>query len=298
MINTYKLIEKPRKNFAIEIFNAAQSENSNNSLKREFLCAKWKNDTNRPEKIVAIGINPSTAHNGESDNTITKLCKFLDMYGFNNLSMLNLYENVSSTQLKSNDEKIKTDFNEKRELFNEADIILIVWGTDNKKDLKELKNKAIKVLSEYSNKLYCIKTSNGNFPAHPSRLCYKWNMVTYDYKPNKHLVVHRNMYGSDCTVANADNMDSFRIYCHKEHKICIPKKCNSCDFFGGDEMGYGKCCIWEESYQNVAEEERIVPHDEVYFEYNRVEDPQFYKKMMEMIEDGDLDLCKALLGLD
>ena len=121
-----KLVVQPRTNLKIELFNADRKEYTGKGMTREFLCAKWDNSANKKEKIVAIGINPSTAYNGKSDTTITKLCRFLDMHGFNNLSMLNLYENVSSTQFKG--EKIETDFSSKRAIFNEADIILVVWG--------------------------------------------------------------------------------------------------------------------------------------------------------------------------
>lgn len=33
-------------------------------------------------------------------------------------------------------------------------------------------------------------------------------------------------------------------------------------------------------------------------EFQRVENPDIYKKMLKMIEDGELDLCKAWQGLD
>lgn len=172
-----KLAKEPRTNLKIKPFNAEQNEYTGKGMTRESLCAEWDN-ANKQEKIVAIGINPSTAHNGKSDTTITKLCRFLDMHGFNNLSMLNLYENVSSTQLKG--EKIKTDFSTKRAIFDDADIILIVWGVNNKEELKKLKDNAKKVLTDYADKLYCIKNSKGKSPAHPSRLHYNWDIVSYD----------------------------------------------------------------------------------------------------------------------
>ena len=106
-----KLSESPRTNLKIKPFNAERNY-TDNGMTRELLCAEWDNEFNKQEKVVAIGINPSNAHNGKSDNTITKLCRFIDMYGFNNLTMLNLYEDVSSVQIKG--EKCKTDFKEKR----------------------------------------------------------------------------------------------------------------------------------------------------------------------------------------
>lgn len=291
-----KLFEKPRTNLKIEPYNADR-EYSCNGMTRAALCAEWDNPHNRKEKIVAIGINPSTAQNGESDNTITKLCRFLDMYGFNNLSMLNLYEDVSSVQLKG--EKSITDFKTKREVFNKADIILIVWGFDDTKDLKELKNNALEVLEDYADKLYCIETDSGKFPAHPSRMHYDWNIIKMNNRiEEKHLVIHRNMYGPSCEVASVNNENDFKIYCHKEHKICLPKKCDKCRFFAGSEMGKGISCVWEESYEDISGGEHIVPYDEAYMELQRVENPRLYKKMQQIIDDGDLDLCKAWQDLD
>lgn len=291
-----KLSESPRTNLKINPFNAERNYNDN-GMTRGLLCAEWDNEFNKQEKIVAIGINPSNAHNGKSDTTITKLCRFLDMHGFNNLTMLNLYEDVSSVQIKG--EKCKTDFKEKKAIFCNADIILIVWGFDDKKELKELKENALTVLAEFSNKLYCIKTDEGKYPAHPSRMHYDWEIIKMDLEnKEKHLVVHRNMFGPSCEVASVDNEDDFKIYCRREHKICRPKNCDKCKFFGGSEMGKGISCVWEETYEDISGGEHIVQHDEVDMEFQRVENPLLYKQMQQMIEEGDLDLCKAWQGLD
>ena len=115
---------------------------------------------------------------------------------------------------------------------------------------------------------------------------------------NMHLVQHHNMFGPACEVASACNEDDFKIYCHKEHKICIPQKCTECEYFGHSEMGTGICCIWEETYEDVSGDDHVVRHDEAYFEFQRVENPDMYKNMMKMIDDGELDLCSAWLGLD
>ncbi len=151
---------------------------SQNDKIRESLHVEWENDIKRPEKIIAIGINPSTACDGESDTTMTKLCRFLDMYGFNNVSMLNLYESVSPEQIKIN-KATKTDFEKKRSVLDEADIVLLVWGVEGH---LEGKNDAAIVLNDYSEKLYCIKNQNGRYPAHPSRMSYKSELVAIKSK--------------------------------------------------------------------------------------------------------------------
>lgn len=294
--NLVKKIEKARTNLKIKPFNAERKVCSEKGMTRELLCAEWDNPFSRNEKIVAIGINPSMAHNGKSDNTITKLCRFLDMYGFDNLKMLNLYEDVSSVQLDGI-EKNKTDFESKRAIFDDADIIVVVWGFDDKKDLRELKENANKVLVDYAEKLYCIENDDGKVPAHPSRMRYNWKLVPYVIR-KKRLVKHRNMYGLSCEVESVANQNDFKIYCHNEHKICIPKKCNECQYFGGSEMGLGVCCVWEEYTEDIENDEHIVQHDEAYMEFQRVENPDLYKEMQRMIDDEDIDLCKSWQGLD
>lgn len=117
-------------------------------------------------------------------------------------------------------------------------------------------------------------------------------------KEKRHLVSHHNMYGSSCEVASENDEYDFKIYCHKEHEICVPKKCDKCEYFGGSEMGKGICCIWEESYNDISGDEHVVKHDEAYMEFQRAENPDLYKLILQIIEDGELDLCKVWLGLD
>lgn len=158
-----------RTTFAIEPYNAQRKEVANKGCIRESLSVKWDSGSNRTEQIVAIGINPSTAQNGESDTTMTKLCRFLDIYGFNNVTMLNLYESVTPNQFEIN-KKAKTDFSKKTEIFDTADVILLVWGVDGNTEDKE---STIPVLAEYAYKLYCIRNPKGKYPAHPSRMSYQ-----------------------------------------------------------------------------------------------------------------------------
>lgn len=158
-------------------YDAERKNMGNSGCIRENLSVKWNSISNRTEKIVAIGINPSTAENGKSDTTVTKLCRFLDQYGFNNVTMINLFESVSSDQNRI-DQKTQTDFSKKRGLLDDADIILIVWGIDGH---KEKKREAASILAEYADKLYCIRNQNGKYPAHPSRMSYTSTMVKINF---------------------------------------------------------------------------------------------------------------------
>lgn len=167
-IDYQKVRNAQRTDLNIVPFNAKRKDIGGNNI-RESLSVQWGSGFSKEEKVVAIGINPSTAQDGESDTTMTKLCRFLDMYGFDNVTMLNLFESVSPDQSKIN-ESTKTDFNKKREVLEKADIILLVWGVDG--HMKE-KREAMSVLIEYADKLYCIKNTKGRYPAHPSRMPYQ-----------------------------------------------------------------------------------------------------------------------------
>ena len=172
--NYQKVQDKHRMDFEIKPFDAERKDVGNNSSIRESLSVTWKR--HRDEKILAIGINPSLAQNGKSDCTMTKLCRFLDMYGFNNVQMINLYEGVSPNP-KDIPVGTETDFEQKRELFEKADIIIIVWGIEGDRKRKEREKAAMKVLADYNNKLYAIMNPNGKYPVHPSVMSYESSLV-------------------------------------------------------------------------------------------------------------------------
>lgn len=164
--------------------NAAHHINNVNGDVRPFLHVSWDDDAKDRVKAVAIGINPSTAKNGKSDNTVTRLCRFLDMYGINELEMLNLYESSSPVQKNMvKNEETETDFETKRWHFDTADIILVVWGV-NEKTYQNQIEKAKQVLRDYKDKVYCIQRPvKGIYrkPCHPSRLSYNTaEIVKYD----------------------------------------------------------------------------------------------------------------------
>lgn len=112
----------------------------------------------------------------------------------------------------------------------------------------------------------------------------------------KHPVIHHNMFGDACMSENATDYE-FRIYCRRKHAVCVPE-CKGCKYFLHNEMGYGVACLWDEPYDQMPQDEYVVRHDEADFEHIRVENPEFYKKMMKAIEDGDFDIVEAWLGLD
>lgn len=173
-----KISNEIRTDFPINPKNAKRKEIENNQYIRENLSVTWKKreESDKKEKVLVIGINPSRAQNNQTDLTMTKVCRFLDMYGFDNVSMLNLYEGVSPWQSDIPD-GTETDFSSKKDVLERSDIIIIAWGMDGDKKRKERKKAVLEVLKGYSGRLYSIKNPRGNYPAHPSRMSYASEII-------------------------------------------------------------------------------------------------------------------------
>lgn len=167
-----------RRNLIVIPDDGKQNDFDNNVKVRQILHVNWDPVDGKAKngKVVAIGINPSTAHKGKSDNTLSRLCRLIDMYGYNDLTMLNLFESISPCQddVRGYVESTETDFSKYIKLFNEAEMILVVWGLDIKRYSKQVDN-ATAILKKYSKKLYCIqdeKKGTIRKPLHPSRISY------------------------------------------------------------------------------------------------------------------------------
>ena len=131
-------------------------------------------------QAVVIRINPSTAHDGQSDVTLTKICRYLDSYGVGEVIMLNLF-NTISTDPNGIDKSEYCDLSQYDALFQGADIIVVAWGTENTY-LKEKQDAFIQLLP-YSPKVYCIADEHGNKPRHPSRMKYSYPLEHYFSQP-------------------------------------------------------------------------------------------------------------------
>ncbi|MEG0933827.1 MAG: DUF1643 domain-containing protein [Lachnospiraceae bacterium] len=125
------------------------------------------------KQAVVIGINPSTAHDGKSDVTLTKICRYLDSYGVGKVVMINLFDTISTDQ-NGIDKMEYCDLSGYDILFKNADMIVVAWGTENTY-LKE-KQDAFMYVLQYSPKVYCIADEQGNKPRHPSRIKYSYTL--------------------------------------------------------------------------------------------------------------------------
>lgn len=171
-------LHEVRRNLIIVPDDGKQNAFDSNIKVRPTLHVSWNpiDCKAKSGKVVAIGINPSTAHKGKSDNTLSRLCRLLDMYGYYDLTMLNLFESISPRQddVRGYVDSTETDFSEHTKLFDEAEIILVVWGLNVKRYSKQVDN-ATAILKQYENKLYCIQDDKNGVvrkPLHPSRISY------------------------------------------------------------------------------------------------------------------------------
>lgn len=128
------------------------------------------------KKAVVIGINPSIACDNQSDTTLTKISRYLYQYDIGELSMINLFETISTEQSGINFSQ-ESDFEKHQDLLVAADLIVVAWGIEDK--YLEAKQKDFTYLLQFGDKVYCIQDKKGNKPRHPSRISYTDEFVPF-----------------------------------------------------------------------------------------------------------------------
>ena len=129
-----------------------------------------------PCKAVVIGINPSIANEIRSDKSLTKIGRYLYQYGIGEITMINLFETISVEQSGIN-RKQKCDFTQHQRLLEEADVIVVAWGIEDKYLTEKLN--AFEYLMQYRDKVYCIQDKEGKKPRHPRRISYTDELVPF-----------------------------------------------------------------------------------------------------------------------
>ena len=105
----------------------------------------------------------------QSDTTLTKISRYLYQYDIGELSMINLFETISTEQSGINFSQ-ESDLEKHHDLLLAADTIVVAWGIEDK--YLEAKQKAFTYLLQFGDKVYCIEDKKGNKPRHPSRISY------------------------------------------------------------------------------------------------------------------------------
>ncbi len=127
-------------------------------------------------KVMFIGLNPSTANEIKSDNTITRCINFARKWGFGGMYMCNLFAYVSTDPdaLITSGEDIIYNNSALVNTFMESAIVVFAWGC-----FKQHKSRMNDVIKMFPN-AYCIQKSKEGYPKHP--LYLKGDLKPIPYK--------------------------------------------------------------------------------------------------------------------
>ena len=128
-------------------------EFNDDKTKRYFMNKTWDE---LKKRAVFIGISPGYANGIKGDNTLTNVINYLVDKGYGSLSILNLF---SIVDFKTNKLSCATNFNNYKEILENADLIIIGWGTDKRKYSNQ-KKEAESILKLYSEKVFTFVAQN------------------------------------------------------------------------------------------------------------------------------------------
>jgi len=148
-------------------------------------------------KLIVIGVNPSTATNKIPDQTMTKIKKFSLIKGFSGWLVLNLYPQRTpkpnnldfeiNQEYHQNNLKVVVNMVSKQK----NPIIWSAWGTtiEKRKYLTKCLKDIYAKLKEFDPKwIHVGKLTKKGHPRHPSRLAYDLPIINFDIKKYLELI--------------------------------------------------------------------------------------------------------------
>lgn len=134
-------------------------------------------DKSKP-MVMFIGLNPSTANETKSDNTVTRCVNFAASWGFGGMYMMNLFAYVSTNpdELITSGEPIDENNFYLYQIAAECQTIIFAWGAS----FKQHQNRMNKVKKMFPG-AYCIKISKTGEPCHPLYMNSKLKPIPYKY---------------------------------------------------------------------------------------------------------------------
>ena len=141
--------------------------------------------------LVVIGVNPSTANESKSDQTMRKVMGFAERNGYDGFVMLNLYPqrstDFSGVHGERNEELHQKNLEAIRSFFethNQLDV-LAAWGEKigKRSYLKDCLRDIVSVLQEGERRVTWMQIgalTNTGHPRHPSRPGYNCGLGTFD----------------------------------------------------------------------------------------------------------------------
>lgn len=135
-------------------------------LYRYDLTRSWGDDP--MNRIVFIGLNPSTATEVQNDPTVARCIRYAQDWGYDAMTMLNAfaYRSTDPAKLRRVADPVgKATDQYIRRLTGEARLVLLCWGTH----AVHLNREAILLekLLRWDRPLYCLKLTQAGHPSHP-----------------------------------------------------------------------------------------------------------------------------------
>lgn len=169
--------------------DAKNDEAINRTVLRVDLTEKKYKESVEEQKAIVVGINPSTAIEGQSDRTITLVSRCMKALGYTEMIMLNLFTyrqtDLKKVKVKKDDmtggmDRTKFDSKENKELLKGADVI-IAWGIDSSfsKEKKMAFEEILKSVPE--DRIWCVE-KNGKYPVHPRVWTYSKECKLMPYR--------------------------------------------------------------------------------------------------------------------
>ena len=132
---------------------------------QKYRYALWRNWDLSKDKVMFIGLNPSTADHVDDDPTIRRCIGFAKSWGYGGLYMTNLfsYRTSSPDKLRNIKNPIGNPDNDDwiKKLYNKSSIIIAAWGNAsfNKNRKEEIRN--------LCSDMHCLKINKTGNPGHP-----------------------------------------------------------------------------------------------------------------------------------
>ncbi len=264
---------------------------------RFLLTVPFKSNANKFLRVIMK--NPSIANEQKCDMTMRKVCNATYKAGYDGVVIMNLfpfrtkyardvYDSFYSADKELYERAILTNKQVIKDTCTDS-YVVFAWGTNTIRKINSFDMVYDKMANDVIQIISCCATSacspcldkSGKHPIHGLRW---WDEILTEgenffenntiKEDEKHLVLHRNMFGPTAEVCNT-NPEDFKIYCYRKNQICEPE-CDGCQYFRGDEDGLGRDCEWEDFDGNLSFNESVIQNYEKILEYDRV---QYAKKV-------------------
>jgi len=130
---------------------------------RKYRYKLWRIWDQSKDKVMFIGLNPSTANEKDPDATVKRCINFAKSWGFGGMYMMNLFAYVSTDpkKLVTSGEDLSNNNRMLIETAIDAELIVFCWGC-----FKQAKERAKDIIELFPKGHIIRRTKSGN-PEHP-----------------------------------------------------------------------------------------------------------------------------------